>query len=341
MKTVRHIHKHLSASQKRLYATTNSVGRRPTVALFGGSIENPLSFHVMNQLIPHVSVRVQAEKPDQFKREMLTRGFEEQSAEIFEGTITNVYSIEQILQGVDYVVNVDQLLFESDRTYIDVYINGVSKIGTLAARYGVKKYVQCSVLGAELEHKSRYLDVNYRAEDMAYAAFPDVTIVRPNFATFGDKRAVIDMFRSRLLPKLSPIIPYPYDAKRLKIQPVHINDVATAISKVILQMNMPGKIIQLCGANTYEFPELLKKVFGPKILMPAPSAFIHFWYAFAQFLSTAVVSRDMIPMICRRMVRDDDEYVFDLVENANLPEDPVQRKRMATFKDLDIEPVGF
>ena len=192
----------------------------------------------------------------------------------------------------------------------------------------------------EIDHESRFLDVNFRGEDMAFGAFPNVTVVRPNFATFGDRRSVIELFRSRLPLKLSPIIPIPGQSRDLKIQPVHINDVASAITKVVLVKDMPGKIINLGGSNTYVFTDFLKKVFGPKLFVPVPVGITHAIYGLTQFLPGAVVSRDHVPMICQSMV-EDDTVLYDLTEDANMPADPNQRARYATFKDLGIEPIGF
>lgn len=324
-------------TNKRLYTTSN----RPIIAVFGTDIDNPLSFHVIKQLLPHAHVRVQAQSADKIKSQFEKKDINVSSVEIIEGNSLNEFSVESTIYGADIVINVDQLLIEAERSYLETYVHGVCNIGTISDRYNVKTFIQTSVLGADLDHESRFLDINYRAEDMAYGSFPNVTIVRPNFATFGDRKSTIELFRSRLPLKLSPVIPYPSMAKKLKVQPVHINDVASAITKVALEQHMPGRIIELCGANTYLFTDFLRKVFGTRGFLPVPNGIIHGIYGVTQFLPGAVISRDQVPIICSSSLEDKGTGVYDLTELANLPIDPMQRKRLATFKDLGIEPIGF
>jgi uncharacterized protein YbjT (DUF2867 family) len=192
-----------------------------------------------------------------------------------------------------------------------------------------------------LDHESRFLDVNFRAEDIAYAEFPDVTILRPNFATYGDRNAMVESFRQKLPLKLSPIIPYPNQASTLKIQPVHINDVAQAISKALLEKDVSGKVLQLGGANTYTFPQFLRKVFGAKIFLPVPSGITHSIYSLTQFLPGAIISRDHVPMICSNNQDEEHLQLLDMTDDQNLPVDPSQLSRYGTFKDLNITPEGF
>lgn len=140
---VRHANKILS-SQKRLYAAN----KKPTVTVFGGDVDNVLSFHVINQLNTQAHVRVQAQFPDQFKAALAKNGINENAVEIIQGKTTDEYSVETAIYGADAIVNVDQLLIEAERDYYDCYTKGVANIGTIADRYQIKKFVQTSVMGA-------------------------------------------------------------------------------------------------------------------------------------------------------------------------------------------------
>jgi len=325
------------ASNKRLYSTES----KPTVAVFGADVYNPLSVYVLKQLIPKANVRIQTQNIEQVKNHLKSRDIDASKVEFFEGNSVNEYSVESTIYGSDAVVNVEQLLIEAERSYLDVYVQGPSNIGTFADKHNVKTFVQTSVMGADLNHESRFLDVNYRGEDMAYGAFPNVTIVRPNFVTFGDKQAIFELFQTRLPLKLSPIIPYPRQARLVRVQPVHINDVATAITKVTLEQDMSGKIIELGGETTLTVKNLLGKMLSPKLFVPVPKGIIHGIYGVTQFLPGAVISRDHVPMVCSSMMDDSGSLLTDMCAGANLPRDPAQQKRYATFKDLNIQPIGI
>lgn len=324
---------------RRTYST-----QKPTVAIFGAEGDNPLAFHVVALIKDQCqTLRLQTTNANK-TRKVLQKHFGEtdsQHIQVIEALTTDQYNTESTIYGANAVINVDRVLIEEERGYVDVYVKGVGNIAHIADKFGVSKLIHTSVMGADLDHESRFLDVNYRGEDIAYGEFPDATILRPNFATFGDRESIIEKFRQKIPLKLSPIVPYPSQALNLKIQPVHIQDVAQAVRVSLLEKDMRGRVLQLGGANTYTFPEFLRKVFGAKILVPSPSSLIHTIYAFTQFLPGAVVSREHIAMIC--MNNQDAEHIQlqDLTDDKNIPVDPSQSERYGTFKDLGITPIGF
>lgn len=132
------------ASNKRLYSTES----KPTVAVFGADVYNPLSVYVLKQLIPKANVRIQTQNIEQVKNHLKSRDIDASKVEFFEGNSVNEYSVESTIYGSDAVVNVEQLLIEAERSYLDVYVQGPSNIGTFADKHNVKTFVQTSVMGA-------------------------------------------------------------------------------------------------------------------------------------------------------------------------------------------------
>ena len=126
--------------------------------------------------------------------------------------------------------------------------DGAAAAAEIAAREGAESFVYVSAIGAdEADGDSRYAATKGEGERRVREAFPQATIVRPSIL-FGEDDAFVTMFAD--LIATFPVLPvFGPDAR---IQPVWVDDVATAIANALADR-------ELHGGRTYELagPEVI------------------------------------------------------------------------------------
>src|SRR5215210_925495 len=133
------------------------------------------------------------------------------------------------LAGVDFVINAVGILRESSRaTFDSLHVAAPVAVFRASASAGVKKIVQISALGADDAAVSRYHLSKKRADDALAALDVPWVIVQPSLV-FGEGGESAALF-SRLAAY--PIVPVPGDGAQ-QIQPVHLDDLAAAIVRVL------------------------------------------------------------------------------------------------------------
>jgi nucleoside-diphosphate-sugar epimerase len=129
----------------RFYSTNTS----PVVTIFGGDGNNPLAFQVLNQISNKCSkIKIQTNNAKATQTALTHHSIDQSKIEVIEASTTDDYSVASAIYGSDAVINVDRLLIEDARGYLDVYVNGVANIAYNAEKSGVSKFIQMSVMGA-------------------------------------------------------------------------------------------------------------------------------------------------------------------------------------------------
>jgi len=181
--------------------------------------------------------------------------------------------IEEAIKNSDIVINLIGILFENSK---QKFSNIHSDLPGLIARYcsesEVKKFIHVSAIGANESSKSLYQQSKFKGEQKALDNFKNTIILRPSVVC-----GVEDNF-TNLFAKLSmsPIIPVVRTA--YKFQPILVDDVATAIVKVIEIKKNEGKIYEIGGPKVISFGNMVKsilKTIGKKRLvidLPMPLA---------------------------------------------------------------------
>ena len=191
------------------------------------------------------------------------------------------------------------------------------KFKDLIKKYGVKKFIHVSAIGANPESKSRYQQSKFRGEQVALSNFDQTIIIRPSVVC-GAEDNFTNLFSKLSFSPIIPLVGINY-----KFQPIMVTDVADAIMKSILSKNNAGKIYEIGGPKIISFGDMVKsimKTIGKKrmvIEMPMPIAKIQ---------SSILSLLPMAPIL----TRDQCEILSE--------SDNIVSGNHSSLKDLGIEP---
>ncbi len=231
--------------------------------------------------------------------------------------VTDPAAVRLAVAGADAVINLVGILVERGRNTFDaVHVKGAANVATAAKEAGVSRLVQMSALGADKNSESAYARSKAAGEEAAQAAFPGVTIVRPS-VVFGPDDDFFNRFGRMTL--ISPVLPVltgdGYHVECVNnhcsidlfgsggptFQPVFVGDVAAAITKVLEDGRLAGKIYELGGPRRYsmkEVMELVLKVTGRDCrLVPVPFGLGMLQATFLQMLPSPLLTRDQVRMM--------------------------------------------
>ncbi|MFZ8864371.1 MAG: complex I NDUFA9 subunit family protein [Rickettsiales bacterium] len=163
--------------------------------------------------------------------------------------------LAEIISVSDVVVNLvgsDKLTAQSE------FHNYYAKLPELIARYckeyKVKKFIHVSA-NSRLA-KSKFSAAKHLGENLVREEFPETIIVRPTMV-FG----LEDNFCNKIiqLSKILPIFPLATQNNK-QIQPVYVNDLAKALSQIIIEPHNRAQIYCLAGPDIFTLPELVQKI---------------------------------------------------------------------------------
>lgn len=229
-------------------------------------------------------------------------------------------AIATAVAGAHAVINAVSLYVETGRLDFDaIHVHGAERIARLAAAAGNERLVHVSGIGVDSASESRYVRARARGESAVRAAFPNATVVRPS-VMFGAG----DSFLSTMdkMTRL-PIIPLFGDGG-MRLQPVHVEDVAQAIAMSLADKATAGTVFELGGAEVVRYRDILNAVLQQRgrrrILMPIPFSI---WRGIARasaLLPSPPVTVDQLALLS-----------MDNVVGGEVP----------TFRDLGITPRGL
>jgi uncharacterized protein YbjT (DUF2867 family) len=168
---------------------------------------------------------------------------------------TDFSKIEEAIKNSDIVINLIGILFEnSKQKFAHLHSELPGLIAKYCSKSEVKKFIHISAIGANANSKSFYQQSKFNGEQKALNNFKDTIIIRPSVVC-----GVEDNF-TNLFSKLSisPIIPVV--KKAYKFQPILVDDVATAIVKIIETKKNEGKIYEIGGPKVISFGDMVKSI---------------------------------------------------------------------------------
>ncbi|KAK9454776.1 hypothetical protein V1511DRAFT_500942 [Dipodascopsis uninucleata] len=161
----------------------------------------------------------------------------------------NIESLEESVKSSDIVFNCIGRDYPTKLfSYYDVNVEISRRIASACAKYGVDRLVQVSSYNASPESTSEYFRTKFEAEQVVKEIVPTATIVRPSPMIGAEDRLVRKM------------ISWPYFSVNddLKIRPVHVLDVASALVKIGYDDAFAGKTFELYGPEEVT-TELLRR----------------------------------------------------------------------------------
>jgi uncharacterized protein YbjT (DUF2867 family) len=207
-------------------------------------------------------------------------------------------SVEAAVAGADGVVNAISLYVEhGGDTFHSVHVEAAARIARVARRAGIKRFVHLSGIGADAASPSPYIRNRGEGEAAVQAAFPGAVVIRPAVMFAPD-----DAFLTTILGLLRTLPAYPlFGDGRTKLQPVHVDDVAAAIARVLRQAHRPYPIYELAGPRVYSYGELLRtiaRIAGLRpVLMRIPFGFWDAVAGLAEILPHPPLTRNQVELM--------------------------------------------
>ncbi len=244
--------------------------------------------------------------------------------------INDTEAVQFAVKGADTVINLIGILYErGKRTFERLHVDGARTIAEAAKQAGVKHMIQISAIGADENATAKYARTKALGEKAVQEAFPGATVVRPSII-FGPEDGFFNLFASlsRITPFL-PVIGCSFPPKRIagslfkfdcygtggtKFQPVYVGDVAEAITKIVNDVSLQGKIYELGGPRVYSFKEIMELILNQikrrRLLLPLP-----FWFAkikafFLEFLPVPILTRDQVELLKTDNIVDENALGF-------------------------------
>lgn len=171
------------------------------------------------------------------------------------------------LQGIDAVINCVGIIGEDRNNRFDeLHRRGPIALFQACVETGVRKVIQISALGADDTAFSRYHLSKKAADDFLAATDLDWAILQPSMV-YGPGGSSFRLFSA---VAALPVIPLIGDGGQ-RLQPVHVNDVVAAVSR-LLQPDAPRHLcVTLPGPEPITIAELLYRLRGWLGYRPAPA----------------------------------------------------------------------
>jgi NADH dehydrogenase len=196
--------------------------------------------------------------------------------QVVETDVHNPVALKNALAGVDAVVNLVGILNESRRqSFAAVHAELPEKIVQACRQNGIARLLHMSALNAAPDGASDYLRSKGQGEARVQAAHGSelaVTVFRPS-VIFGPGDHFINMFAALL--RVAPGV-FPLACAGAQMQPVHVDDVAHAMTEALTLHATHGQRYNLCGPRAYTLKEILELIArheGRRVrILPLPRA---------------------------------------------------------------------
>jgi NADH dehydrogenase len=165
--------------------------------------------------------------------------------------------VQAALDGAGAAVNSVSLYVEGrGASYQAIHVDGAGYLARAAAEAGLRRLVHISGIGADARSTSAYIRARGEGEDAVRAGLPGATILRPS-VMFGPDDAFLTTLVG-LVQRL-PIVPLFGDGST-RLQPVHVEDVATAVAILLTASDSPAPTHELGGPEVLSYRALLELV---------------------------------------------------------------------------------
>ena len=175
------------------------------------------------------------------------------TVELAVGSVHDDATLARMLRDTDAVINLVAELHGSEADFERVHVALPRRLAAECAKAGVRRVVHVSAIGAATDAPSRYLRSKGRGEQVLKQAGLDLTILRPS-VIFGERDRFLNLFASLL--GIFPVMPLA--GAEARFQPVWVEDVATAIVKVLDDPSTIGTTIECTGPHQYTLKQLVE-----------------------------------------------------------------------------------
>jgi uncharacterized protein YbjT (DUF2867 family) len=185
------------------------------------------------------------------------------TAEVVEADVHDPVALGRLIADSDAVINLVGILhgdYPPNPTasygsqFLQAHVELPRRIVAACERYGVRRLLHVSALGADAKGPSMYLRSKGDGERVAQSSsLLETTVFRPS-VVFGREDRFLNLFArmARGLPVLAIGRP------DTRFQPVWVADVASAIVNALDNVETYGRTYELCGPRTYTLRELVQ-----------------------------------------------------------------------------------
>jgi uncharacterized protein YbjT (DUF2867 family) len=167
-------------------------------------------------------------------------------AQIAWGDVRDPVAVRAACEGVTTVVHCVGILLEKRRqSFESIHILGVQRVVDAARAVRAKRIVLLSVLGARPDAKTRFARTRWAGEQIVRNSGIDHVILRLGVVV-GPEDQFTNRFAS--IVRWNPLLPL-VGGGRSRIQPIHVDDVATAVVYAIVQDRVTRETIDLAGPD--------------------------------------------------------------------------------------------
>lgn len=275
-------------------ADRRSEQSHPIVTVFGGT--GFLGRRVVRHLLDHgFEVRAASRHPERVRSTLGadTPGLAAIRADIHDGD-----SIAVALAGASAAVNAVSLYVEhAKETFEAVHVEGAGRVARFCREAGVKSLMHVSGIGSDPRSTSRYIQARGQGEIAVRDEFPGVTIIRPSVMFGHDDAFLTTLVR---LIKFLPVFPM-FGRGRTMLQPVYVEDVGEAISRLAAAPPPAGAIYELAGPRVYTYRSLLAEIAQGLGLrrgfLPMPFSVWKLLAAIAEYLPSTGLTRNQVELM--------------------------------------------
>ena len=200
------------------------------------------------------------------------------------GDVTDPYSLKETLDGFEAVVvaiqfpNYPMEQARKGLTFDRFDRQGTENVLEEAQRAGVERFFYVSGVNVDPASPKPWYRAKGRAEETIKSSGIRYAILRPSWA-YGPGDKALNKFAA--IARLSPVVPVPtrFEGTNVmpqRIQPVSVDDIATAAMKTFATEDAWNRVIEIGGPEPMTMPEVVRTmldVMGKKrVLLPMPTA---------------------------------------------------------------------
>lgn len=166
-------------------------------------------------------------------------------------------SLADGLRGTEAVIHLVGIIGETRvQTFERVHVETTTTLLEGARRAGATRWIHMSALGTRDGATSRYHRTKWASEQRVRDGGLDWTIFRPS-VIYGPEDAFVNLFAG--MARWSPFVPLIGGGGSL-LQPIAINNVASAFARAVQAPSSVGKTLDLCGPERVTLRDLVRIV---------------------------------------------------------------------------------
>ena len=223
------------------------------------------------------------------------------------------------LSNIDVVINAVGILHEDrEQSFDAIHRDAPIALFKACKMAGVHRVIQISALGGTAQVDfTPYLRSKRQADAYLVQSGLDWSILRPSLIVGADGGSSVFF---RMLASL-PLIGLPGRGEQ-RVQPVHIDDVCTAVTRLLSPGTIAREITDAVGPSAMSYREMLQAYreamhLPPPIWLPIPPRLMSGVAKIATCLPQRVISPDSLRMLEQGSVADDTAF-FRLLGRASM-----------------------